>query len=219
MTIICGAWVLHSLFSPRLPPTIKGKAKSSQWIQTQTKPLAWVCVGGLQSPLTQCKTKTVTNSENSSIQVPHFLESLRYTTSFYQTPMLVPVFTNQMKSGDNFCFYGKKRSKSENSIQHFAVNYRGSRHPKHLPGGATLSTSASGHHCFELWLWESVLYAVAAKSRLPQDVLLWYADYFGVENHQGPKDSRDSEILWLPIPQLHKRNSDRGPALTRRLSP
>lgn len=48
---------------------------------------------------------------------PPLFKSLRYTYCFYKRPMLVPVFTNQKKSREDFrsC---KKKSKSTHSIQH-----------------------------------------------------------------------------------------------------
>lgn len=99
-----------------------------------------------------------------SIGILHFSKVLFISLCFYKRLMLVPVFTNQEKSKEDFWFY-KKKVKIVFKRLLYSSHYRGVSHPEqqqwscHAPFlDATLSILNQAAIAFELCLLASVIY-------------------------------------------------------------
>ena len=117
----------------------------------------------------------------------------KFATSFYERPMLIPDFSKQKKSEENFRFYKKMlKMKIVSSICLAArvteaahAPGRQQRHPSFFPG-STLSISAFSRYSFDLCLGAAVLYlglfcASASTGVLKkQDVCYLALPYFSV---------------------------------------
>ena len=117
----------------------------------------------------------------------------KFATSCYERPMLIPVFSKQKKSEENFRFYKKMlKMKIVSSICLAArvteaahAPGQQQRHPSFFPG-STLSISAFSRYSFDLCLWAAVLYlglfcaSVSTGVLKKQDVCYFALPYFSV---------------------------------------
>ena len=118
----------------------------------------------------------------------------KFAISFYERPTLIPVFSKQKKSEENFRFYKKMlKMKIVSSIclaarvteAAHAPGEQQQRHPSFFPG-STLSISAFSRYSFDLCLWAAVLYlglfcaSVSTGVLKKQDVCYFALPYFSV---------------------------------------
>lgn len=125
--------------------------------------------------------------------IPYSSKICFLTVHFYERPTLIPVFSKQKKSEENFRFYKKMlKMKIVSSICLAArvteaahAPGQQQRHPSFFPG-STLSISAFSRYSFDLCLWAAVLYlglfcaSVSTGVLKKQDVCYFALPYFSV---------------------------------------